>query len=518
MPPLLNFKPRTLGIMDNYAFLKALNSESIDLIAIDPPFAANETFEGKPKPSITHREFAEEVALAKSHGVKHNEGIGETRVKDAIWKWDNFVHEPWLKEVRVDNEEIGKLIDAVEMCASENEAAYIAFMVARLLECHRVLKKTGSIYVHCDHHANSYLRMAMDAIFGKDNFRNSISWKRYRGRRAPKTPRRYANVTDTLLFYAKDTDTMEFALPFTPLNEEYVERTYKHDDNDGRGRYRYGGRIPDRKYYLNNSRGTPVTNWWDDIKELNGADAEMVGYATQKPLALYQRIIRASSNPGDVVLDMFAGCATTAVAAELEGRKWLACDMAYRSWTMIKRRFYQNGIALSDMTEATPEALGITQPKLRYVKAYTIGPNELPERERTDKDDIYDIPHLELRRQPSLAPWQRMKDKEMRAILEKAQSNGDPRAIVCAGCGRVMEPEFMQLDHDKPKKDGGKDYLDNRVLLCGPCNRRKKDGFTYTGLVKENKRKGWTMNAKAASASRTRRDAAVEIAIAERME
>ena len=198
--PELNFPNRTLAIMDNIKFLKALNSECIDLIAIDPPFAANETFTGKPRPPITERELAEEQRLAREHGARHNEGIGETRVEDD-WLWDKLRHEPWLKEVREDNEEIGALIDAVEMCASENEAAYIAMMASHLLECHRVLKDTGSIYVHCDWHANSYLRMAMDAIFGAQNFRNEVVWA-YTGPGSPRM-RQFNRKHDTILWYSK---------------------------------------------------------------------------------------------------------------------------------------------------------------------------------------------------------------------------------------------------------------------------------------------------------------------------
>lgn len=250
--------------------------------------------------------------------------------------------------------------------------------------------------------------------------------------------------------------------------------------------------------------------------------SQYTGYATQKPLALYQRIILASSNPGDVVLDLFAGCATTAVAAEKEGRRWLACDWAYRSWTMIKRRFYQNGYALSDMTDATPNAYleaGMKgyQGTLQHARSTTIGPNELPERDYVEHDEIYDIPNLELRRRRTLQPWQKLKNPEIRRILEEAQAlRGNPRAIVCPGCGRVLEPEFMQLDHMQPKKDGGEDFLNNRILLCGPCNRRKKERLTYSGLVAENRAEGWTVDREAADAARKRRDARVDIEIAER--
>ncbi len=171
----LNVANRTLAIMDNFSFLRSLNNECIDLIAIAPPFAANETFTGNPKLPISQAEFDEEVALAKSHGVTHHEGIGQSRVKD-FWSWDADIHPAWKSQIEDDYPNVHAVIQAVEACATENKAAYICFMAVRLIECHRVLKPAGSIYLHCDDHANSYLRMLLDAVFGADNYRNQITW------------------------------------------------------------------------------------------------------------------------------------------------------------------------------------------------------------------------------------------------------------------------------------------------------------------------------------------------------
>ena len=136
----LNMQNRTLGIMDNLPFLRSLNNECIDLIAIDPPFAANETFTGRPRPPITDAELEEEKALAEKHGVEHDEGR-DTTVQD-IWTWDANVHPDWLNQIEDDYPPVFSVIRAVESCASENEAAYIAFMAVRLIECRRVLKPT----------------------------------------------------------------------------------------------------------------------------------------------------------------------------------------------------------------------------------------------------------------------------------------------------------------------------------------------------------------------------------------
>ena len=468
-PP--NFPNRTLAIMDNIAFLKMLDNESIDLIAIDPPFAANETFEGKPKPPITPAEMRAEYALATRHGptalarylndevvvskpyakeyakltdiaararyldaalAKDPDGVfltseATTRVKDD-WFWKN-VNKEWMKDLKDAGESVQtynsliekgekpegdeipttraftlnamrEVIEAVTACATENEAAYIAEMSVRLLECHRVLKPTGSIYVHCDQHANSYLRMLMDAIFGHKNFRNEIIWNRAtsKGTRGP--AKTFGTVTDSLLFYAK---SKHHVIDIPHIDDGSKDNQFKHADS--RGKYRavtplysdaglhaspiyewnghnpeYGWRVskvnlqklheedrihynssgrPYRKQYIDEYKGTPISCLWNDIPGTRGK--EHTGYSTQKPLALYQRIIHASSNPGDVVLDLFAGCATTAVAAELEGRNWLACDMAYRASTMMMRRFYNRGYVLSGMDiDAVREALPLT--------------------------------------------------------------------------------------------------------------------------------------------------------------
>ena len=198
----LNMANRTLGIMDNLQFLRSLNNECVDLIAIDPPFAANETFTGRPRPPISEDEYAEEIALSQAHGVEHNEGRGTTRVRD-IWSWDEDIHPSWKYSIEDDYPGVFAVIQAVEVCASENEAAYICYMATRLIECHRALKPTGSIYLHCDDHADSYLRMLMDAIFQADNFRNEITWNRSGGR---SDSRKWGRVSDRILYYTKSSD------------------------------------------------------------------------------------------------------------------------------------------------------------------------------------------------------------------------------------------------------------------------------------------------------------------------
>ena len=301
------------------------------------------------------------------------------------------MHPDWKARIEDDYPKVFSVIQAVEDCATENEAAYICYMAVRLIECHRVLKPTGSLYVHCDDHANSYLRMVMDAILGAKNKIDEIIWNYGTpsgGRVGGKKP---VKTHETLLVYAKSYGKHIYNRQYTPYSQKYVTDWFRHEDADGR-KYRTrsrGGSIV--RQYLDESPGVPLSNTWTDIMSLYssagwfpGNQKEITGYATQKPLTLYERIIKASSNPGDVVMDIFAGCATTAVAAENLGRQWVACDMAYRSWTMLKRRFYLNGYALSDMTDATREALGPHQTQFQSAESYTVGPNSLPE--RTDED------------------------------------------------------------------------------------------------------------------------------------
>ncbi len=541
----LNLQNRTLAIMDNLPFLRSLNNECIDLIAIDPPFAANETFTGNPRPPITDAELQEEIALAQKHGVKHDEGRGTT-VRD-IWTWDDNVHPGWLNMIEDDYPPVFAVIKAVEVCASENEAAYIAFMAVRLIECRRVLKTTGSIYVHCDDHANGYLRMLMDAVFGQDQFRNEIRWRRHTSsqRGSQHQPKSWGNTLDTILFYGKsDAARVD---PFRELTEDEAKAKFKLVDENGRRyyddsahiwrtpnmgarpnlcyewrgytnphpsgwrlskerleeEYQKGnivilpnGRLQRRKYQ-DEFRGTSRGNLWTDVNPASGH--ERTGYATQKPLALYERIIAASSNPGDVVLDIFAGCATTAVAAERLRRHWIACDIAYRSWTMLKRRFALKGYALSDMTSATADALDGEQPELTKATSFTIGPNNLPVRDDEDPDPFHNLqkvkrPNGGQARSARSASWSgRIPKEEAKELLVKQFG------AYCWGCGweapRFPSGEYdlglLEVDHIRARRpedgqSGGSDELYNLALLHATCNRSKGNRMTLEELRRHN--------------------------------
>ena len=506
--PEPNFPNRTLAIMDNLAFLRATDNESIDLIAIDPPFAANETFEGTPKPLITEAERRAEFALAASHGEPALERYKKedkqlTRVKDD-WFWRD-VDEDWMKElkdagerVRVDLEAgdipsnhdrtldaMREVIEAVTACATENEAAYIAEMSVRLLECHRVLKPTGSIYVHCDPHANSYLRILMDAIFGHKNFRNEIVWA-YTGPGSPKM-RQFNRKHDTILWYSKG-KTWTF-------NRDDVRVPHKQLNTNRRGAAIDAPLTADeRDEYL--KKGKVPETWWAEFSPVGRIVRENTGYRTQKPLALYRRIIRASSNPGDTVLDLFAGCATTVVAAELEGRNWLACDMAYRASTMMMRRFYQNGHRLRGMdVDVVRGALGEHQIQFEHPDGQIIGPPDLARFPRQTEDPDDGVPTLRTSiRAPISTSWTGRipKDRAKEMLLAEF-------GPVCWGCGLdamrsngSVDTGLLEVDHIRARnaKEGarGDDELYNLALLHATCNRRKGNRLTLEELRLENER------------------------------
>ena len=562
----LNLPNRTLAIMDNLHFLESLNNESIDLIAIDPPFAANETFIGRPKPPVSDAELAEEKALAQAHGAPHSEGQGETRVRD-VWTWDADVNTAWKMSIQYDHPKVHAVVEAVEACASENEAAYISFMAARLIHCRRVLKPTGSIYLHCDDHANSYLRMLMDAIFGAENFRNELIWRRATSHNSAD---RYGRITDYLLYYVKSAGAYwNGEAIHTPKSDDELRRSYP--STDSRGRYRSAdltgagirsgesglpwkgyeiterarhwaipkigkyaeyieqnfipgyrsiesardrldalddaelihhpqrGRWPGLKRYADADRGNPPQNLIlnpTGFTNFSASGGEYTGYATQKPLELYERVIKASSKEGDTVLDIFAGCATTAVAAERLNRQWIACDMAYRSWTMLKRRFYLNGYALSDMTDSTPQALMGDRPALQTTLqeavSRTIGPNDLPARDDHDPVAVPDLTTTRRTRQVQNSTWSgRIPKDEAKDILI------DKFGHRCWGCGYeprrpngTWDDTLLEIDHIRARKAAegrhGNDELYNLALLHRTCNGIKRNTMTLEELRAHN--------------------------------
>ncbi len=297
------------------------------------------------------------------------------------WTYSAFLMQDFKGDPR--NSELFELIDSLHRILGPSEMmAYLLMMAPRLLELHRKLKKTGSLYLHCDPVASHYLKIILDVIFGPENFRNEITWKRQSAHSDAK--HQFSNVSDTLLFYVKS-NKAQFRPVYVAHDPKYIADFYRFDDGDGRGLYRlsdagspnprpnmmyvYKGyecppkgwrfelktmerldgegrlHLPKRpdgspdltkrislKRYLSEQAGSIVTNVWTDIPPLQSSrhpGSEARGYPTQKPLALLERIIAASTDEGDVVLDPFAGCGTAMVAAERMNRKWIGIDITY---------------------------------------------------------------------------------------------------------------------------------------------------------------------------------------------
>ena len=520
----------TTFICDNLPFLKSLDDESIDLVCIDPPFGKEQAFEGKLKDPLTEEERRIERDMMASWGVydadtAYGKGIefpdqeGRTAKFEDIWSFRTRVYEDWMDELKVACPGAYWLIHATRHTHSDSIAAYIAFMVERMLEIRRILKPTGSVYLHCDHEANAYLRQMLDAVFGESNFRNEIAWERTTSR---SHGRQFGRLHDTILFYSKSSDYTWNPI-YVPLNEGGADK-YRYNDDDGKGTYRLDnvvspsasggyyydlglgekqpdngyrmpeeralewieagtlvvkeGKVPMRKRYADDSKGVMLGSVWHDIRVLNSQAIERTGYPTQKPQALAERIILSSTDPGDLVLDCFAGCAYVPVAAQLTGRRWIACDMSPRAWTVVRRQFHKHPklgiVSEGDLPQDDAEPDVKLRPQLatanRVIKVR--GPNELPQRRTAEAPRLVTNTRL-------AEPLYRQKPKESSDeiwdafVLEWGTG--------CWYCGRPTggHRQELHLDHIEPnKRDGSNDDCWNRALSCTVCNSNKSDKLT----------------------------------------
>ncbi len=504
MPYELNAVNRGMYIADNLNFLKSLNDECIDLVCIDPPFAKNETFGRKNtqaadplKPPLTQQERQVELDLLARWGIRNEQeaneaGIDwpETRYKD-FWSWENDIHEEWLTSIEQNHRPIKELIEATQYVHGPDTAAYLCYMAVRIFEIHRVLKPTGSLYLHCDHTAGAYLRQLLDGIFGRENFLNEIIWhyRSFHGQVRTYYPRKH----DSILFYRK-TRNWTFNRQFNESNEDTIDFTrWKDYLVDGRkilGRnmpmqdtrftrfyrrwVRENGREPMADDIVYEVLGQAVDSVWD-IKPVDPKDkTERLGYPTQKPIALAERIIKASSNKGDMVLDCFAGCAYVAVAAERLGRQWVACDINPRAWTVFKRQFSKPKLALLDCAE--PVDTGVLMDNVATVH----GPGELPVRTSPDHEDTPDAFALPERK--FKVPSSIFTNQEM---LEYLLEQSGWQAWCCGFANRrpdgavIPTTRNFHLDHVDPKSKDGANEIYNRAPLCPYHNTRKGNQWIH---------------------------------------
>ena len=484
MANVCNVPSRTIFIGDNLDILRGINSECVDLIYLDPPFNSDRTYAAPLDSEARGAEF------------------------DDVWTLDDMKEE-WIDEIEIRLPALFHLINGAKLASGESMAGYLTFMSVRLLELHRVLKPTGSIYLHCDDTAVHYLKGVMDALFGTRNYLNNIVWKRATSHN---DANRFGRVLDHLLFFSKGGATVWNADAVAePKDEDELRRSYPSTDDHGRyrtsdltgaglrkgqsgnswrgmnpterGRHwavprksRYAeyiesefipgfrsieslherldaldkaglirhpqkGKWPGLKRYENADTGKPSQNLFVEpigFTNYSTRRAEYTGWRTQKPVALLERIITASSNPGDLVLDPFCGCATACIAAEKLGREWIGIDIVPQAAQVLTDRAKRElQVPLNDDDGNGWEDW---TPLIRTARA-----------RRTDDRTLHGLTD----------------PKSDKQLLYDTQQRR------CLGCEYELPLHVLTIDHITPRSRGGLDSIGNLQLLCHACNAIK---------------------------------------------
>ena len=481
-----NVPSRTIFTGDNLDILRGINSECVDLIYLDPPFNSDETYAAPLDSEARGAEF------------------------DDVWTL-NDMKEEWIDEIEIRMPALFHLINGAKLSNGESMAGYLTFMSIRLLEMHRVLKPTGSIYLHCDDTAVHYLKAVMDALFGRGNYKNNIVWKRATSHNDPK---RFGRILDHLLFYSKgSTPTWNADAVTVPKDEDELEQAYPSEDERGhfrsdnitgprhnaqrgspstmpwrgydvyamnrvwsaplRGRYAEyiernfipgyrsirgvherldaldeagliyhppRGRWPGLKRYAAADTGNPAQNLFLDPMGFTNYSTNMpeyTGWRTQKPVALLERIINASSNSGDLVLDPFCGCATACIAAEKLGRQWIGIDILPEAAKVLRDRARRElQIPLED------EGGNGWEDWTPFIRT-----------EPTQRTDLTLLHPVDI--------------KSEKDLLYRSQMRR------CIGCEYELPLHVLTIDHIVPRSRGGLDAVGNLQLLCHTCNAIK---------------------------------------------
>jgi len=376
---MVELKTNVLYYGDNLDILREhIPDESIDLIYLDPPFNSNRSYN---------------VLFRESGGASSGAQI---EAFEDTWQWGPTAQGAYEEVVTGPHQRVARMLQAmVESLGHNDVTAYLTMMAIRLVELHRVLKPTGSLYLHCDPTTGHYLKALLDAIFGPQSFKNEIIWKRSASHGGQTN---YHSVHDIILFFSKGSQCKWNAIPLEQ-DPDYIRTHYYLADQSGH-RYqlvaahgagqgpprRFGDRLiepprgrhwmdqdtidrwlaedrivftrtgmPRYKRYLDETPSRPIPNVWTDIPPINSQAKERLGYPTQKPLALLERIVSASSNPGDTVLDPFCGCGTAVHAAQKLGRRWIGIDITYLAINLIERRMTDAFPGLAVEVEGAPK-------------------------------------------------------------------------------------------------------------------------------------------------------------------
>lgn len=511
---------RTLVVSDNLPALAALPDACIDLIYLDPPFNSKKQYSNPINipPEYAHTLYRDYTEM----GVKvvepsfSDEWSMELYLQDAaggIYPNPNWKHQ-WVTAIAEAYPALHSVLTSAGQAQDERLQGYLTFMAVRLLQMRRVLKDTGSLYLHCDPTASHYLKAVMDCIFGRENFRNEIVWERIKGagKGSQFDRKAFGRSSDTILFYtksgkypfgiarvAKPYDDAEKAFPFTDRKGRYKRRSpFRPPGLGARPNlcYEYGGIVPPHpsgwtvnkanlqkldeageldwvngKVYRKQRPGPGVlpNNVWVDIAQVSGK--EDTNYPTQKPLALLNRIIQVSSNPDDIVLDPFAGCATACVAAEQLGRRWLGIEIGEEGYRQVVQRMRDT---VKIASKNTPLLL---EPERLITRL-----EELPG-QRTDYPMVPPATARKGGGRTAAPPRVKVEDRTKQWLFGVQQG-------YCIGCAAALPLHILAVDHAIPRAAGGPDEEWNYQLLCSYCNPVKGDRLTTQQLWEVNQVSG----------------------------
>jgi len=395
----INVKNRTLFITDNMNVLRGMNSECVDLVYLDPPFNSN-------------RNYAAPIG-SKAAGAAFKD----------TWTY-NDVDQAYFDDLEAKDPVLYSVINTAGVTYGNDMKSYLIMMALRLFEIQRILKPSGSVYLHCDPTASHYLKILLDRVFGAENFRNEIIWA-YSG--PANVKRWFPRKHDCILFYSKNSEVANF-------NSQYT----KHKSGIHNTGTVFGKQDGDSEKIREREKvGKLIEDWWADIGSgAHISKKERTGYPTQKPLALLERIVKASSAEGDIVLDPFCGCATALVAAERLNRQWIGIDISPTAARLTVDRMRDE----ADMFNSKLNNIIVKKGKDA----------------RLLRSDMEDEPEMTAK----------YKTESRKTLYVK--QNGS-----CRGCEERFDLRHFHLDHITPRNESGSNKIENLQLLCGACNSIK---------------------------------------------